>query len=156
MDKKQISLVALVILLVGATVYFGKDWFVSEEIQIGSTIRPNRVPENQQNKLGPAVKRQPYTVSFFFNRKCVLQSIKVVQVSEFETNRFAHPLWELVASSKTPPVKSITYGVPIRGMHPEVQGDQADVLQPGVAYRLIIQTSKQEARHDFTLGRKPS
>jgi len=156
MDKKQISLVVVVIFLISATAYMCRDWLGPEEIQIGSAIRPNRVPENEQKNLGPAVKRQPYTVSFFFNRKCVLQSVKVVRASEFETNRFAHPLWELLATAETPPVKSITYGVPIRGMHPEIKGAQADVLQPGVAYRLIIKTSNQEASHDFTLGRKPS
>jgi hypothetical protein len=154
MDKKQISLLGLALLLVGAMIYLSRDWFAPEDIQILSTIRPNRLSDKQQRKLGPAVSSQPYTVTFFFNRKYALKSVKVVGTSEIETNRFAHPLWELVTVSNSIPVKSLTYGVPIRGMHTEVKGAQAEVLQPKVPYRLLIKTADQDASYDFTLGKK--
>jgi hypothetical protein len=154
MTKKQLLLLLLAVVLLGALLYLSRDWFAPESIQIGSTIRPNRVPERQQERLGPALKNRPYTVSFFFNRKYPLKSVRVVQVQELETNRFAHPLWHLVSDSNSVPVKSITYGVPVRGMRPTVKGAQADMLQAGVPYRLFIETPEQQASYDFTLGQK--
>jgi len=152
MDKKQLLLLLLAVLLLGGIAYLCKDWFASPGIQIGSTIRPNRLPERQQDRLGPAIKHQPYTVSFFFNRKIRLESIRLVNAVELETNRFAHPLWELVSDSNSVPVKTLTYGVPIRGMKPKVKGAQADPLEAKVPYRLLLTTADEEATYDFTLG----
>ncbi len=154
MTKKQLLLLLLAVVLLGILVYLSKDWFAPATIQIGSTIRPNRVPERQQQRLGPALKDRPYTVSFFFNRKYPLKSVRVLKSQELETNRFAHPLWHLVSDSNSVPVKSITYGVPIRGMRPEVKGAQADMLEAGVPYRLLIETPEQQATYNFTLGKK--
>ncbi|MCU0788356.1 MAG: hypothetical protein MUC91_09225 [Verrucomicrobia bacterium] len=154
MDKKQISLLGLAVLLVAAMIYLSRDWFAPEDIQIHLTIRPNRLSDKQQNRLGPAVKSQPYTATFFFERKYRLKSVKLVRVDEIETNRFAHPLWELTTSSNSVPTKSLTYGVPIRGMHPAVKGAQAEVLEPRVPYRLLINAGGQDASYDFTLGQK--
>jgi hypothetical protein len=154
MGKKQILLLGLAVLLLGAILYLSKDWFASGDIQIGFTVRPNRLSEKQQNRLGPAVKKQPYTVSFFFDRKYRLTSVKVLSVTELETNRFAHPLWELVSASNSIPVKNLTYGVPIRGMRPETKGAQAEVLRAGVPYRLLITTAEEKASFDFTLGQQ--
>lgn len=154
MDKKRLLLLLLVVLSLGAIFHLSRDWFTPADIQIGSTIRPNRLPERQQKRLGPAVEHRPYTVSFFFNRKISLESVKVVKVHEIETNRFAHPLWGLVSDSNSIPVKSITYAVAVRGMRPQVKGVQADMLQQGVPYRLLLTTTEQEASYDFTLGRK--
>lgn len=154
MRKKRLLLALLAVVLLGAALYLSKDWFASSDIQIGSTIRPNRLSERQQNRLGPALKHQPYTVSFFFNRKYQLESLKVVKAQEIDTNRFAHPLWELISNSNSIPVKTLTYGVPIRGMRPEVKGAQADVLQQGVPYRLLLKIGGREVSHDFTVGKR--
>ena len=154
MEKKQRLLLLLVVPVLAVLLYLSRDWFATENIQIASTIRPNRLPERQQKRLGPAVNARPYTVSFFFNRKCELKSVKVVKVHEFETNRFAHPLWELISDSNSVPVKTITYGVPVRRMRPPVKGAQADMLEQNVPYRLLLKTADQEASYDFTLGRK--
>ena len=154
MEKKQLLLLLLAAALLGGVFYLARDWFQPDNIQIGSTIRPNRLSERQQKRLGPAVKNQPYTVSFFFNRKLELESVRLVKSDELATNRFAHPLWELVSDSNSVPVKTIVYGVPIRGMKPKVKGAQADLLEPRVPYRLLLKTTDQEAVYDFTLGQK--
>jgi len=154
MDKKQLLLLLLTGTLLGVIFYLSRGWFAPSDIQIGSTIRPNRLSERQQKRLGPAVKHQPYTVSFFFNKKLKLESVKLVKLQELETNRFAHPLWELASASNSVPVKNIVYGVPVRRMRPTVKGAQADVLEPNVPYRLLLKTTEQEASYDFTLGRK--
>ena len=156
MDKKQISLLALAVILIGAVIYLSRDWFADSNIQIGSTIRQNPLTEEQKKRFGPALKDIPYTVSFFFDRQHQLESVKVVNLREFETNRYAHPLWSLQATTNARPVKTFTYGVPLRGMRTEVAGDKAEALQPGMTYRLIIGVEGREFTHDFTLGRKSS
>jgi hypothetical protein len=152
MDKKQVFLLLFAVVLVGIIAYLSRDSFEPEDLQIGLTIRPNRVPTDQRANLGPAVQKQAYTVVFPLSRECQLESVKVVKVHEIETNRFAHPLWELVAEDGSKPVKTITYGVPVRGMKPKVKGAQAELLQRGVPYRLLLETTEVEASRDFTLG----
>lgn len=154
MAKNKLLFVLLALALVAAVFFLSKDWFRKDEIQIGFTIRPNRLSERQQRRLGPALKDPTYTVCFFFDRKCKLESLRVVNADELKTNRFARPLWALVSDSNSIPVKTIIYGVPVRGMRTEVRGAQADILQPGIPYRLLVRTTKQEAHYDFTLGAK--
>lgn len=149
MNSKQSVLLVVAILLIGLAIYLSTDWFSTPGIQIEHTIRPNRLPERRQERAGPAVNKQPYTVTFFFDRKCALTSVKVVSVEELATNEFAHPLWELTTKSNSIPTKTITYGLPIRGLRPPVRGARADVLQPGVRYRLLIETTKASGQHDF-------
>jgi len=154
MNKRNLSLLLLLLTLLGTILYLSRDWFARAEIQIGYTIRPNRLSERQQRRFGPAVQDQPYTLTFFFDKRYALESVKVVRVREIETNRFAHPLWELVSDSNSVPVKTLTYGVSVRGLHPKVRGAQADALQQDVPYRLLLETGGREASYDFTLGKR--
>ena len=151
MNSKQSLLLIVAVLLAGIAIYLSKDWFSRGSIQIEHTIRPNRLPARQQERAGPAVKNQPFTVTFFFHRKCELTSIQVVSADELATNRFAHPLWELTSESNSIPTKAITYGLPIRGMRPTVKGARAGVLQSRVPYRLLVETADGKAEHDFQL-----
>jgi len=153
MNRKLIVQLALIIGLIGVAIYLSKDWFAPRDIQVMTTVRLNRVPERAQERLGPAVKKQPFTLVFALNQRCELTSVKVVNAAEFATNKFAHPLWQLVAESRSSPVKSFTYGVPIRGMKPPVKGATAEVLVKGVEYKLLIETPAQKAEHVFTVQR---
>ena len=47
------------------------------------------------------------------------------------------------------PIKEFGYDASIRGMHPAVKGADADPLQPGIKYRLLIEAGSQKAEHDF-------
>ena len=47
------------------------------------------------------------------------------------------------------PVAEWAYAWPIRGMRPAVKGAIPDPLEPGVAYRLIIEAGNRKAEHDF-------
>ena len=88
-------------------------------------------------------------IYFAFDRKLKLTSVKVIPVSDIETNKYPHPIWDLVSESNSVPTMDITYGAPIRGMHPAVKGARPDPLQPGVEYRLLIEAGKLKAQDDF-------
>jgi hypothetical protein len=153
MNKKLLAQLALILGLTAVVIYLSKDWFAPADIQIVTTLRPNRLPERTQKRLGPALKEQPFTLIFALNQKCELTSLKVVNAADAATNKFPHPLWHLESESNSVPVKSFTYGVPVRGMKPPVKGATADVLVRGVQYKLLLETKDQQAEHTFTVKR---
>ena len=69
--------------------------------------------------------------------------------SDIETNKYPHPIWQLISDSNSVPTTDFAYGVPIRGMRPSVQGATPDPLEPGVKYRLLIEAKGGNAEHDF-------
>jgi hypothetical protein len=104
-------------------------------------------------------KRQPTTlddspvnpVLFGFDRKLKLTSVQVFPLSAIETNKYALPIWHLVSESNSVPTKDLTYGAPVKGMHPRISGTTPDSLEPGESYRLVIETAaKLKAEHDFS------
>lgn len=153
MNKKLVAQIALILGLMGVVIYLSKDWFAPRDIQVMTTVRLNRASERAQERLGPAIKNQPFSLVFALNQRCELTSVAVVNAAEQATNKYAHPLWQLVAESNSPPVKSFTYGMPIRGMKPPVKGATAGVLVKGVEYKLLLQTRDQKAEHAFTVKR---
>jgi len=88
-------------------------------------------------------------IVFLFDRNLKLTALKVVNVSELETNKNAVPLWNLVSDSNSVPIKEFTYGMRIPGLRPMFKGAVPDPLQPNVKYRLLIQTGSRSAEHDF-------
>jgi len=89
-------------------------------------------------------------VIFLFNKGFPIKSLNVFVAGDADTNKFPHPIWNLVSESNSVPVKEIPYGVPIQGMHTAVKGVGADPLQPGVTYRLHVEGTSEKADHDFT------
>jgi hypothetical protein len=88
-------------------------------------------------------------VAFNFDPFCRFSSIKVFIAAEIETNKYAHPVWDLTTDSNSVPIGTFAYGARIRGMRPTVKGATADPLQPGVVYRLEVQTDGRRLQHDF-------
>ena len=145
MTKKQWMLVGLVIALCGISLYLNRDWFASESIHIyhrssarGTFIRKRKGDNSNANPI-----------VFGFDRKLKLTKVKVVPVYALETNKYSLPFWHLISESNSVAIKDFTYGSPISGMHPAVKGSQPDPLEPGVTYRLFIQTADLKAEHDF-------
>src|SRR5437867_3572062 len=101
------------------------DLFGRKDIQIYHGVGLRELPLRRwlpdNSKVNPVV--------FGFNRSYRLTSVKVVPVSDAETNKYAHPIWELVSESNSIPVKNIFYGLPIPGMHPAVKGALPDALE---------------------------
>ena|SRR5688572_20663361 len=149
MSKTKIILVVFsIIALVAFSFYLNRDSFASETIQISHRVSPwLKSPRTKRaSDLGDPVT---FTLSGYYR----LTSLKVVFASEIETNKYAHPIWELKSESNSVPTSSFVYGSGIRGMHPAVKGARPDPLVPGVQYRLLVTTDKDKpAQHDFCIA----
>ena len=148
MTKKQWMLLALAVVLGGFSLYLNKDRFTKEDIHIFHRSRPQR---------GFFRRNRPSTVNsdtdpvlFGFDTKLKLKVVKVVPLTDMATNKFPHAIWHLVSESNSVPIQEFAYGTPIPGMHSALKGVTADPLEPGVQYRLFIETDGRKAEHDFT------
>ncbi|MBI3853876.1 MAG: hypothetical protein HY298_26925 [Verrucomicrobia bacterium] len=150
MNKRSVLLISLAILLTAGYVYFNfSDWFAPATIEIAHDIRPSSPTAGRKGARNPMDDSTANTVAFFFTAKYKLTSVKVVALDELKTNKYAHPLWHLISDSNSVPVKSIIYGVPIRGMKPAVKGARPELLQPEVPYRLLVEAGSLKGEHDF-------
>jgi hypothetical protein len=140
-------LIALAVALGGFSLYLNRDWFAGEDIQIRHRSRPVRTGFFRRAKSQTKQAADP--VFFAFDRKLKLTCLKVIPVSEIETNKYPHPIWHLISDSNSVPVEEWAYGLPIRGMRPSVKGATPDPLEPGTKYRLLIEAGKLKAEHDF-------
>lgn len=145
---KTVLTVALVLGLAGLALYLNMDWFAKRPIQISYRVSP-WMKNAQPGRRRPA-SDLGIPVVFSLDSYYRLTSVKVVIASEIETNKYAHPLWNLVTTSNSIPTASFTYGDRLRGMSPAVKGALPDPLEPGVTYRLLVKTKDREAQHDFT------
>ena len=150
MSKTKFILTSLLLVaMAGLCLYLNRDWFASEPIQITHRVTPWL---RMAKRADPANKGNP--VVFSFNKFYRFKEIKVVAVCETATNKYPHPLWHLESSSNSVFVSSFTYGDRLRGMTPKVKGAAPDPLEPGVNYRLLVETDKGPAAHDFSkIGR---
>lgn len=142
--KNWLQLTAAV-LLGGFSLYLNKDWFAGNSIQLMHRSRPARGAFRRAG--GDNALIDP--INFWFDRKVRLTSLKVVPVADLKTNQNVLPLWYLVSESNSLPVKEFAYGVRIPGMHPASKGTGPDPLEPGVAYRLVVEAGKEKITHDF-------
>jgi len=142
-------LIALAAVLGGFSLYLNKDWFAGDNIHISHRSLPNRSGLFRRNRATPNDSRVN-PVIFGFDRKLKLTSLQVIPLSDLRTNKYPHAIWQLVSESNSVPTKSLTYGVPIKGMHPKISGTTPDPLEPGESYRLLIETAKLKAEHDFS------
>jgi hypothetical protein len=92
------------------------------------------------------------TVSIIFKlgRPYKLTELKVVALNEWQTDKNCLPLWHLIAGTNSVPIeRPFIYGQRIPGMKPEVAGARAQLLQPGVTYRLFVTDGSAKGQHDF-------
>ena len=144
--RKFIGTSILILALLGLCIYMNRDWFAGPDIQIYHRASSRPLPF-ARGRSALVSKTSP--VIFGFNRKLQLSAIKVVRASEIETNKYAHPLWEMVSSSNSVPLRGFAYGEYIRGMHPKVANARPDPLEPGVVYLLQIQSGSLKGEHEF-------
>ncbi len=145
MTSKQWTLIAVAAVLGGLSLYLNRDWFAKDDIQIFHRSNPR--PGMQRRGAGEDAQALP--VVFGLSRRLKLTLLKVVAVSELETNKLPHPSWYLVSDSNSVPVNEFLYGQPLKGMRPAIKGTSPDALQPGAAYRLFVQAGSLKAQHDF-------
>src|SRR5436190_22618096 len=119
MTRKQWLWLTVVLALAAFSLYLNKDSFASSNIHVYHRSRPARAGlfrGRQRKDDNPAIN----PIVFGFSHKQKLVSIKVVPLSEFATNKYAHALWHLVSDSNSVPLKDFTYGQTFQGMHPSI------------------------------------
>ncbi len=148
MTGKQWLLVTVAVLLAALSLYLNRDWFVKEDIRIYSRSRPaNATMWGRGSQARPS---DVNPVTFGFSRKLQLTSVKVVPVAELATNKYAHPVWQLVTDSNSIPIKEFIYGMTIRGMRPVVKEARPEPLKPNLPYRLLVEAKEFKGQHDFS------
>ena len=149
MTRKQWILLAAVLVLGGLSLYLNQDWFTHDGIQIYHRSRPARAGLFRRKRPITPEELAINPIFFRFDRKLKLTSVKVIPMSDIETNKYPHPIWHLISDSNSVPLKDFTYGASIPGMRPAVKGATADPLEPDVKYRLCIEAGSVKADHDF-------
>ncbi len=142
MTKNGIALSVLAVILAAAYVRYFTDWFTTQTIQIIPQIRPGRASAIPGNPGADPV----CPVSFAFDGKYKLTSVKVVVASDLATNKFPTPLWHLTSDSNSAPTKAIVYGYPIKGMKPAVERSHPEPLEASVSYVLMVEAESGKIR----------
>jgi hypothetical protein len=146
MTRKQWTLLSLALLLGGLSLYLNRDWFSKENIQISHRSRPARGAIFGRNRPETA---DISPIVFLFNRKLKLTCLKVIPLSDIQTNKYPHPIWHLVSDSNSVPIQDFVYGQRVPGMHPAIREAAPDPLEPGVEYRLFVEAGPLKGQHDF-------
>jgi len=136
MNKKTRILIAIAIVLGAVYIIHFSNWFKPKVMTIAHNDRFGHVNFTLEN---------PYR----------LTALKVVSVSELESNKYASPVWELKSDSNSVPVKMFSYGDRIRGMKPAIDNAKPDPLEPGTTYRLFVEAGSLKAQHDFSIDANP-
>ncbi len=135
----------VLIVLAGVYIFCFTGWFRPKIIHITHTSRPNRLRLHNNNAASP----ETVPITFGLEPQCKPTEIKVVPLAAWLTNQNVLPVWHLVASTNSVPIKFFVYGQRIRGLKPEVPGAHAEPLQPDVTYRLFLTAGKAKGQHDF-------
>jgi hypothetical protein len=152
MTKKNVIVLTVTFMaVIGFYLYLFRDSFAKANIQISHTIRPNPA-YIRRPPAGSSVEELPQIINFGLSGEFKLTSVKVVPLAELETNKYAHPLWELISDSNSAPTRAFTYGFRIRGMHPAVKGAAPDPLVPNVTYRLLVESRSLKGQCDFKIA----
>jgi hypothetical protein len=138
-----------VALLGGISLYLNRDWFAKDTIQIYHRSRPARASLVRRKRTDPTANPAVNPIIFGFSAKLKLTDVKVIPVSDIQTNKYPHPIWHLISDSNSVPTKDFSYGDSIRGMRPAIKGAIPDPLEPGVSYRLLVEADDFKATHDF-------
>ena len=147
MNKKNLILIGIVLVLAGVYAVYFTDWFQPKTIHISQTSRPVR-----SARTGSAATQLIFGLGDYYS----LTEVKVVPLAALQTNKLTQPVWHLVSDSGSDDVNLFSYGQRINGMDPAVEGARPDPLQPGVIYRLFVTAGKVRGQHDFHIGAAPA
>lgn len=144
MTRNGIMLTVVAVILAAIYVFFFTDWFKTHTIQIIPVIRPDRA-----SRIPRADEQAVYPVAFKLDGTYRLTEVKVMQADDFATNKFAVPLWHMVADEASIPVDAIIYGGRIKGMKPKIPRSRPEALNPDVAYVLYLAAGSTIGRTNF-------
>jgi hypothetical protein len=148
MTKKQWILLAVLIALAIVYISAFTNWGKRAVIQIshGTDTKPAGL-------IRPRAKNSVVTtvnVRFNLDKAYRLTEVKVVRLAEWQTNRSTLPIWHLISDTNSVPTRRFYYGVPIRGMKPEVENIWPQSLETNVTYRAFLTAGSIKGQHDFT------
>ena len=143
-SRKSIFIIIGVLVLAAIALYANRERFQPGPIQV--THRLHRVGGRFDDPSGVP------PILFELDRSARITSIKVVLASEIATNKYAHPLWHMVANTRTAPIRGFLYGMEIPGMHTAVKNATADQLTMEPTYRLLIEAGSLKTQYDFDLA----
>ena len=146
MTKKNIFLISIVVVLAAIYVVYFTGWFGPKFIRIEHTVRSARGAAN-----GGTGGRQANSVTFSLHKNYRLTSVKVVPSAEYQTNKYTHPLWQLVSPKGSKPIEAFAYGFALPGMAPAVANAEPDPLVPGVEYCLVVESKSVKGEHNFSI-----
>ena len=141
MTKKNWFLIVLLLALTTVYAYYFTGWFKTKAILIRHTSRMIR--------RRPGADAETVPVIFGLNALYQLTEVKVVPLLAWQTNQNSMPVWHLISSSNSIPIKGFTYGQFIKGMKPALPGTHPEPLEPDVTYHLILAAGKIKGEHDF-------
>jgi len=121
-----------------------------EPMQITSKLRPVRRGTTVERGVTPL-----YDVTFGFNKKYKLTSVKVVSAEDLRTNKFPRALWHVVEDGRSPAVNAISYGKPARGMKPAVPDLQPEPLDANQEYVVFVEAGSIKAQTNFFARARP-
>lgn len=152
LSRKEIFLVALVLVLGGLYVVFFSEWFKPRFIRIEHAVRSSREGWAGGQRV-EAVSNGAGNVTFALHKPYKLTSVQVVALAEIQTNKYAHPVWHLISKEGSAPADGFAYGFPVPGMSPAVAGAEPERLEPGVEYRLLVEAGSLRGTNDFKMER---
>jgi hypothetical protein len=143
MTKKNWLLIFVALSLAGVYVFYFTNWFTPNIIHITShNARVIRANAKTDSTTIP--------VTFKLGRPFKLTELKVVALDEWQTNQNCLPLWHLIADTNSVMItQPFNYGQKITGMKSKVAGARAQLLQPGVKYRMFVTDGSAKGQHDF-------
>jgi len=132
MQRKEFTLIAVLLVLGGLYVRYFTHWFDHEKLEITASRRPSM----DQNS---AVE----SIIFTLNGQHSLKDLKVLQLTDDgKLDPHAHVLWHLVSASNPVPAQLIVYGHHVRGMKQAVDNPSPEALQPDVGYCVVATTTQ--------------
>ena len=129
MQKREITWIVLLVLLLCAYLGYFVHWGGKKDIQIITSIR--NLPRNSRNLA-------TYPIYFTLDDTYRLTSIKVTSYDPRHTNTVARVLWQLVSKNVSEPVHIFQYGQSIQGMEPFLKDKRPEPLIVGEAYVIEI------------------
>jgi hypothetical protein len=149
MARKQWFFLAVFFVLAAVFVYAFTDWGRRPAMQISHAafFRPNANAKPRARNNNPNLP----VVRFNLDRAYQLTEIKVVRLSEWQTNQLTLPLWHLITDSNSIPTRRFNYGALLRGMKPIAPRVRPQPLETNVSYRLLLTAGSVKGQHDFKL-----
>jgi hypothetical protein len=154
LSRKEIFLVALVLVLGGSYIVFFSDWFKPRFIRIEHSVRSSREGWAGSNRVEAVAGAG--AVTFALHKPYKLTSVQVVPLAEIQTNKYAHPVWHLISKEGSVPADGFAYGFPLQGMSPAVSGVEPEPLASGMKYRLLVEAGSLKGTNDFKVERTSS